>query len=1506
MGDSESSENTKLTGDNDNKCSSDEQYTMNIITDSNDNYSYTIVPNQENIDSPVVSTSERGLAYTKLNELGWYNPLDETSSDRYSKQFIEDQDLTKDEFTNSDIHKIHNCYITRRCEGTDNNPTKIIDYHCNQQIPYESNSIVTSINRPVDPPLYMKHTLNNPIFNDDRGYVRCEQGYIFNKLRYDKNSQEEYATAKWIKDGSKLWWVKPDTNQIGTPTIHELDSNCVPDKCRETVVADSISHSYDPLTGGHTDEPIVVNCNDGYMFNHDLLHQGGKVKCDYDLNIEDPSKPNNMNWYIHDDRLDDMCRQHTTIEECRGLPPTIPAPTYSPYSFINIPSEEDKYLYQIEKDIINGYDIAIGCQWQEGKSINLHDNTISIPSQCRFRKKIDSSEYEEPICLPIYCPEKDIPNSDRDGYGTNHPLPGPLHEKKGKGECYTMDGTKVDIDNVQDCLCYQHQSCRTCAADDNCQWCGGDISKSPNSTPGCYAAKTTYPICRIDSIKQSGGGSCKTIKTTNGKRELKPNWDRDWTKQTKENCENEHRCINGETNQDVAPSPPGSDEDRFRYVSMQGIIRNYYEKTPPGIDISDRSTEFICNAWNNKWVTSEDSIGDIEEDVCIFSKNKVKDSALYSQESIDLPLHKSNDKTYHISTSPYYCKPTESDTRDTCYNNVNYRDCIVNGCLWTENNLSDSIINWSAPDLSEDSNSYTPYSDIIRIMSNINNENCYLCSDNSNNKTLTGNNRGTCTPLPISNPSKDAYFLAKRSKDSYNSIDKAYSKEYIDILNLEKESIAIDGSVEGKCKIQYIDKETFGINNPYNIMNEVSSRILNNEQYTNKNAINCIRPPDTENFYNDGFKYCDVHDSYSDCGGNPTVPFSLYKGEQGLDNMGNKEYCPMGSERCSTENQKCLRINTGDDEPRNINLITSQISEPTSIYQEKREFYSLSGKTLSGIKEQKEDECSRININNIDSIKYNGTEKYSDLKFTTCSISRSNSNHKKKVCELINKKNNVTEEDTSHWGKFCVKENQKIPMKHICERNDRDINTNQKIRVWTQGRGDDGWNGICYNISTPTNPSPIDESTLCNIEEGYTPESEYNCIISVPSDTENTIIANICESWETPGYTSDNKYIYYDTQGPLREHGIEMTPKCSPGLGRSPLETVTIGSRRTEEECTYDNNEYSQTYQYSNKSFCPDPLYYKPDRPLRWTGGELKQGDGDWESDCSASILSSCPVKCDGQYGGGGNYTCHYNNHAEDVCSHVENTFKDIDDYDTQKKRCEHFPNCSYKRNDDIKNSECISRATPGSNLIKGQAEWLGNTCYLLDNDTFSHGIYNLSTLNEYFRPLKRLFLFFFILILFAMLFRYMGIYARLVGLIRNIFGGVSKSVVAGTGKLLYDYTFGLMRLIVTKKWKLLFLIIFILVVISVICLYITYWKNQNVRDYISYSKEDIIKIKQNIEYDKDSVKDNISGDKINNLRKYLNLSIIIGIIVLILVIRPLITFYKEGGVRVRYQNSKE
>lgn len=1420
-------------------CPSNNPYTFNIVVDNN-KLSYRIHIN-ENIDG-----NQKDLMLSKLNELRWVNPLDDDELNQFINKTIEEPTQC---FTGDNTKVINNCYITRTCDSGN----KIIDYECTQTIPYNLDDFALETDKglPISKISKIPNIMpqSSPDFNDNFGYIRCKQGYVFNQLQHNMDTENEYSTAKWVKDEDKLWWVRPDTPTYPTPTNHELSGECVPDKCKEITVPDSSSHSYDPLVGGHLQDPITIECNDGYMFNHDLLHQGGRVKCDYDMIKEGNNiwSPNKMSWYIHDDRLESICNKYISEAECIGGS-GYPIPTYNPYDFLNIPKDGKEYLYNLEMEAthdING--VPIGCQWSPPTIQSKGSNTINKPGECKFRKKVNS-DTQEKICKPIYCPEKFIPNSDRGNRGSLGPLPGPkigdIH-----ASCINEDGTIINVNNVRDCMCQKHVSCNTCSTDDNCQWCG---SKDSDVEPGCYYKDTNEPICNKDAVRFNAGGACINQYPELDESSERPGWS-DMEK-TKGNCENEYICRNIYTNSSV-PSQIAGDKDNTG-LSLEAIRNNYQintGQTPP-------EGRGLCESYNNKWSEIIESSGNSNDDICYFNKKYINTQQKYV-EGIELPedfpLYIDNDK-YFLSTSPYYCKPTElndSNAINNCPTHSNYTECAGDSlCSWEENPFSNDIINWSAhSDLNK-------YRDIIKIKQA--SPTCYIC-DNK----LTGTSSGAnCTPINDATPTKQ-FVVAYREGDEFN--------KYISFKTLDNNTIDIDPDVQGKCVIQYLNKSSFSNNNLYNISDVLTNKIHGN--YRNYNdAYNC----------KDGFKFCNPTREAINCGDDG----DFISSSSITTNKGNY-YCPI---RNNCDDKRCF---VNEQNSQGDELITN-LNKLNEIY-DRDNFYSLSGKYTQGrTREFKKQMCNNTFNETLDI--YTGKGNYSDTKYSICSLHNdidSTESLNKQSCDIINKQ--INDNDTTHWGKFCrgkINQEDIVPMKQVCEKA-REEN-NGSIYEWKSEWSDKDkiWIGQCYNVSTPSIPYLLPDIELCNIaspSNTYEPEIVNKCIITVPSNKDDEIINGICEKWDLDNsdIVSDNIFEYYEKSDDIfKEHNSSRSGHCVVGKGRD-LSIQDNLNRLTEDLCENDNNEYLQKYLYDDSSHCDiEDFNYKIDRNLRWTGGELRDNNGNWTGECSAGILSSCPVNCDSLYGGGGNYTCHYNNHSEDVCKHVEDTFKDIEDEKKQKTNCIHHPNCKYEKdNNNIKNSKCKLLVDNG-NIIKGQAEWLGNSCYLLNNDAFSHGIYNLSTLDENFPPLIRLIAFFLIIIVFIFLFRKARIYSGVINILISIIEYIGAKILTGTAKVTVDTVKGGKNLVnnINKtgfkllaksiKFRFILIVVIALIILYIICYFLFPEFLKNIFTYLkntfTYSKDYIKKIKQNKKEDKQKIND----------RRYINIGLLLAFTLVIIV----------------------
>lgn len=1452
-----------------NTCPSTNPYTLNLVVDDSTKFSFNIHPQNNQ------GGDQTEQMRNKCTELGWSDPIvDKITGPNIS--FINQEMDSQTCFSNPDqkLKVIGNCYLHKSCD----NNLKTIDYYCNQSIPNNLDVVSFDVDNPVPYQGFtdMSNVMNDTIdFTGNSGYIRCEEGYVFKQLDSLMDDKTEYSTALWVKDPqdqSSIWWLKPRDTPITNPTMHELSGECVPDKCKDTNITDS-NYAYDPLFGNHKSEPITVKCNDGYIFNHDLLHQGGKVKCDYELYKNDNDNlwtKNNMNWYIHDDRLESLCNKHTNRDSCLGLN-GLPTPTYDPYQFINTASIERKQgLYNSEVNNLYGFSgINIGCEWSpEIIDQSIPGQSITKQSQCSFRKKVDTSDKLVPICKPMKCPEKSIPNSDRSGVGTKVPLPGPNDITQNDGNCLTDTGDIIDVNNMNDCICQQHMSCNSCSSDDNCQWCG---TKDSKFTPGCYSKNNADEICRSGAIKQGEGGSC-TLNQRGMESNLKQGWNNLPPEQrTIGNCENEFNCINNDTNI-VIPSSSVQEGD----LSLDTIRVNYQINTnsqpPEGRD--------LCISYNNTWSSNTFSTSSSNDDYCFFKKNKVINNPNYRL--IDSTLYmglwnENNDPK--LATTPHYCKPTDSNDSTSvpsCFMKNTFQSCVSDTkCEWTDNLLSESNVHWNYD------NKNSRYNDIIKLVDS-NNAHCFICNNNviKGGPSPTMNN---CSPIPTFYPGN--LFKITRSDNNNNNTN------YVELNKLDGTPVTIDPSVQGKCEIQYMDTSTFGLNNVYNLDHNLLQQI-NGTSLNPDNAITCIKPDEIV-VKDDGFRYCLPSSGQTSCPeGQPFIQSPV------LQNLGISNICNINP-MTSCPSSYCFRTNdndAGSPFPDINNLPNTALEE---------EFYSMSTKHMTGTSNNIREESCNNTYNTLTNTTV-GNAPYDNRKFSTCRLPNQSLNnvYNKEVCNLVNKQYNG--EDITHWGKYCVNaaNNHRVPMKYVCE--SKGINY-----TWKESESQGTWEGRCYDISVPTNPQIISNSVLCDTHASpsnyYSSDETNHCIINVPNSINDTTITNLCEKWSVTDFISDNSFEYHVKPANVLDlHQVNRSGTCIIGPGRNQENPSNLG-RLNKLECEYDNNDYHKRYTYDNTSFCPaGDINYQLDRKLTWTGGDIQSDLNDnWNRNCSSTILSSCKVNCDDNYGGGGIFTCHYNTHSEDVCKHVENTFNTLLLEETQRNNCESYPNCKYTPASPLMNSKCESIAVEGDDLIKGQAEWIGNKCYHLNNDAFSHGIYNLSTMDEIYPPLIRLIVFFFILIILAYLFRKTGIYEKILNLLLNIVNSGTRRTFTGTTKIIYDLIIGFKRFIknivltpIVSLGKLSKFIIthFKKVIIGMIVVFVTFiilyefYSDKLKFIFNGYTSTQIARIRN--EFDQNAVPDPAqqNNNQETGYRKYFNPYYFLGFIIAVIIIRFTLT----------------
>lgn len=312
---------------------------------------------------------------------------------------------------------------------------------------------------------------------------RCSRGYalVTNNNKYPTQSKLQIKC-----DGTKY--------------------KCVKDMCKPLYI-DNTKYEFTPLYGKKFKDPAtVIECSDGYFFEHSNS-KSGKIVCDYgDVRPYQKNdnkwfkNQNNMGWYIKDDVHDELCKGLTGPKTCsKGIKVchvNLSDSKSSSNKCEQYNSNKATYIHSLnEKDAeqCKGdpqcYVKHVKCNYYSGKNL--------VP-ECRFREKVGNQ-----ICKPSKCDPKNVPNSNRDRI----PLPG-------KGKCIDKDGKQAlnsfnePIKNVHDCNCFKLNTCRKCNDDSRCSWCDSGDRK------GCYSKNTGYKeLCKSGDGKSGwkkfiGKGQC--------------------------------------------------------------------------------------------------------------------------------------------------------------------------------------------------------------------------------------------------------------------------------------------------------------------------------------------------------------------------------------------------------------------------------------------------------------------------------------------------------------------------------------------------------------------------------------------------------------------------------------------------------------------------------------------------------------------------------------------------------------------------------------------------------------------------------------------------------------------------------------------------------------------------------------------------------------------------------------------------------------------------------------
>ena len=1283
------------------ECNSPKNYKISIIKDKSNKSIYykpkdariaTICkiygwPNISNVNTISTSVPSKSQITNFIKGNNFKNPA--SNSDKCfntSKSILEFE--TKD----------YKCYLSSRCElisGTGSAKAtyiRKIDYTCYEKSKYKKVSIL---------PLHtsaqctgqtisnvLPYAINQKLKSGDAGHIRCDEGYV--AKGYTKKGVMQ-ALAPWNCTTKNVQWSEKD--HTGK---NKWLGECVKDNCPDITIHNS-DKEWDVIHGKLGDEKNI-KCNPGYSFNHDLLHKGGKIHCNYvPMGKKDSfKKKNKVDWFIKDDYLESICNKFDTKDTCQGnITRSIPVPKYNPIKHLY--NSDTKIVEEHKKGKVNFNHIReepIGCVWSPKKE--QHDGKLRInkPGKCHFRKKVDINDNAEPICKALNCTEKSIPNSNRERK-RGSPLPGP-NNIKSKGICSKSDGTIYKhIDTSQDCFCNQHGSCKSCTLDKSCKWCG------EGKDAGCYGIYSRNNSCS-KSIRQPGGGTCHNVDSGKSKE----GWNsKHYDKQTHTNCEKENVCINDKK----------ETKDLTKPDLKKTYIRNSKKKGTP-------TPEDLCNGYSNRWDPSV--VGDISGGInsCYYKNNNANQ---YSHNNIGFTYDLGNSNRY-ISIQPWYCEGKNpncllntGDTRKKCYDKK---------CNIIENNLDDNLIHWTS-ETSSETTSKTPYKDTVYI-SGKNDGDCYIYEKKGSLNLGSSKTSKNVIKLNRTGKVKDLKFTVGELKPGkyiktliYNGNGEFKGK------SIKGKSINIDHSnLPTKCQLQYINTEG-SKNNSYNLAKKKCDGPYESED------LKCI----------DGFLYCDPGTNYT-CGDGQKIKIN-WSGPVG--NI--PKFCPRNSKVCS------LNINDAK-----LKCMPVPPKKPFSYENNPDKFTSNCHKKVSS-----QNVCNNtgFQINKPDqNIKIFHDRRYVKID----SI-------KKDKCELLNKG------DTVHWGPECTDgKNNGIPVKLLCKKNKGN---------WLRDK-DGNWQ--CFD--TKYNPKNV-----------CTEGSKKFCFIDINKSnkkSDNDKIKNILSKWKIAELKGNIEFEYHENSY-KKEYALKNKGSCTQGA-LNPQNVFY----NTQEKCEGNNYKFKKKHKFTqlcpkNKAGSLDP----PDKILNWSGGNIKSDNSKkWVSECPSTMLSTCQVTCDSNYGGGGDYVCEYNNHSKHTCEEINNQLKKLPKDKNLHKKCT-SKNCEYT------NGEC--KVKP--DMIEGQMEWKGQSCYLLNNDAFAHGIYNYPELDKFFPPLIRLIVFGLILIIFMILLYLSGLTGIIAEkgilvvdlLATNFIKGilkVGKDLFIGIGECIQEFSegfSGLVKIIADDKTRL-------------------------------------------------------------------------------------------------------
>lgn len=947
-----------------------------------------------------------------------------------------------------------------------------------------------------------------------------------------------------------------------------------------------------------------------------------------------------------------------------------------------------KVNYIISDDINQSYDNTgagakhLNCTWVPSIKTNSKGNKSGIARKGEC-KFIHRADMNKtnPICRSMYCSKKEVSNSDRMD-GKIGALPGP-NEGSIHGDCVNFDGQILDqITNSSDCACFKHKSCDNCTKDVNCQWCGYSTKPGSKGEGGfCYSRNTPLSICNT-SVRSDKGGACLHAKTKN----KKPNPPKGGF--TKDTCETSV-CVNKKYWDNLTSSNLGETKEQ--------ISLKYF---------TDKLTRESCEINNKKWDANALTVA---PDHCnltnkTLNKGNIQDYRYY-------PHDFNKDNTVMFKISDKICIPNKKnftkEELNKCGKHISKSTCENdNTCDWINNPLRDSLFNWSRGPIL---NKITFKGDknkcpiIPRTDKSTNNEKSFDVQVNGTDGTIT---------------------LKNASYNLKNNNPITALNDYLTTCPIIKVQPKIFNKDTCEKIMSQGDPAPKHLSSPQNC--EGGTKYCSSTTRTKDNSLACPKksnkitgvniPPGACHYYPKDPK----QKGYGCWGDNVTPNCSIISpGKYNCE----KNILPGQQNKCENTGYTPIKDSSSN---KSLNVINAY------VFNNKR--FKNYIKCNVNDKIYLKDRCENIG------------DKYAH--WGNMCVSGKGANKiklpAKQICELVSEYSNITPKQNrptglkegATWGKFldsksfdygCFKDDgTKYNDAELC--NLASVAARNKILVALGGGG-------IINEQSTFKP---EESKHCIIDGATNYNNNYMLSASSASVPTESDLEKICTN-------SSDHHIAFEykknaTQGTIK--GICKIAGNGPKKGQP--------TKLDQNNCEENNNLWvPKHYKYNVTNSCDgigsSQLKKQPDIPTTWTGGEIVNDNGIHRSECSPSIMSSCNVKCDPGYGGGGEYICQYNSSGGDVCETIDR--KVIPD---KEKLCNSQVACKYK------GGKCI-HDTNFSN--DGHLEWIGSPCYKIDNTAFAHGISKLPDLDVVFPPFERVI--FHLLILMAIMVPFIYIFSH-------------------------------------------------------------------------------------------------------------------------------------------------